>query len=87
MNQYNQKIINRLKRIEGQVKGVQRMMEDSRNCKEVVSQLSAIRSATDKLILNIVADNIENCIMEDLEQGKPIKPTMEEALELLIKSR
>ena len=87
MNQYNTKIINRLKRIEGQVKGIQRMMDEGRGCKEVISQLSAIRSATDKLILNIVADNLESCILEDLEKGNNIKDTMEEAIELLLKSR
>ena len=87
MNQYNTKIINRLKRIEGQVKGIQRMMDEGRGCKEVISQLSAIRSATDKLILNIVADNLESCILEDLDKGNNIKDTMEEAIELLLKSR
>jgi len=87
LNQYNTKIINRLKRIEGQVKGIQRMMDEGRGCKEVISQLSAIRSATDKLILNIVADNLESCILEDLEKGNNIKDTMEEAIELLLKSR
>jgi DNA-binding FrmR family transcriptional regulator len=87
LNQYNTKIINRLKRIEGQVKGIQRMMDEGRGCKEVISQLSAIRSATDKLILNIVADNLESCILEDLDKGNNIKDTMEEAIELLLKSR
>lgn len=87
MGQYDNKIINRLKRIEGQVRGIQKMMEDNRDCKEVISQLSAIRSATDKLILNIVADNLEHCVMQDIENGNDIKETMHEAISLLLKCR
>lgn len=88
MQNYDTKIMNRLKRIEGQVRGIQNMMVEERSCKEVISQLSAVRSATDKLILNIVADNLESCILDDLENNKDnIKETMNEALELLLKSR
>lgn len=88
MQNYDTKIMNRLKRIEGQVRGIQNMMVEERSCKEVISQLSAVRSATDKLILNIVADNLESCILDDLENNKNnIKETMNEALELLLKSR
>lgn len=88
MQNYDTKIMNRLKRIEGQVRGIQNMIVEERSCKEVISQLSAVRSATDKLILNIVADNLESCILDDLENNKDnIKETMNEALELLLKSR
>lgn len=88
MQNYDTKIMNRLKRIEGQVRGIQNMMVEERSCKEVISQLSAVRSATDKLILNIVADNLESCILDDFEKNKDnIKETMNEALELLLKSR
>ncbi|OEH84828.1 cytoplasmic protein [Desulfuribacillus stibiiarsenatis] len=79
--------MNRIKRIEGQAKGIHKMMEEGRSCKEVIHQLSAIRSATDKLIVNIVAENIEYCVLQDIEQGNDIKDTMQQAIELLIKSR
>lgn len=41
------KLINRLKRIEGQVRGLQRMVEDERDCRDILTQLSSIRSALD----------------------------------------
>src|SRR5699024_1112196 len=47
---YDQKVMNRLKRIEGQIKGIIKMMEEDKDCKEVVTQLSASRSAIDRAI-------------------------------------
>ena len=44
-NQAKDKLINRLHRIEGQVRGVQTMISDERNCRDILQQLSAIRSA------------------------------------------
>jgi len=77
----------RLKRIEGQVRGVLGMMEKESNCKEVVSQLSAIRNAVDKTIANIVATNLEHCILEEQEAGRDTSKVVKEAVELLVKSR
>lgn len=45
--EYNQHVKNRLRRIEGQVKGVLNMMEQGKDCREIVTQLSAARSAID----------------------------------------
>lgn len=45
---YDDEVKKRLKRIEGQVRGVLKMMEEEQHCKDVVNQLSAVRSATDK---------------------------------------
>ena len=46
--EYNQDMKNRLKRIEGQVRGVLRMMEEGKDCREVITQLTASRSALDR---------------------------------------
>jgi len=48
MMEYDDNVILRLKRIEGQVRGVLKMMEEGKDCKDVVEQLSAVRSAADK---------------------------------------
>ena len=48
--EYNQDMKNRLKRIEGQVRGVLRMMEEGKDCREVITQLTASRSALDRTI-------------------------------------
>ncbi|MNZ87674.1 Copper-sensing transcriptional repressor CsoR [compost metagenome] len=84
---YDADVKKRLKRIEGQARGVLNMMEEGKHCKDVVSQLSAIRSAADKAIAYIVAVNLEQCIVEQKEEGKDTGQLVKEAVELLIKSR
>lgn len=85
--EYTQEMKNRLKRLEGQVRGVIRMMEEEKDCKEVVTQLSAIRSATDRAIGYVVAKNLESCIRHANEEGKNCEKVIEEAVNLLVKSR
>lgn len=84
---YTDDLKNRLRRVEGQIRGVLRMIEEEKPCKEVVSQLSAVRNATDKAIAYIVATNLEHCILEEQKEGRDSKQFVKEAVELLIKSR
>ncbi|WP_414813266.1 metal-sensitive transcriptional regulator [Paenibacillus sp. Soil766] len=77
----------RLKRMEGQLRGILRMMEEEQDCKDVVSQISAVRSAADKAIATIVAVNLENCIKEEQEAGRDTSKIVKQAVELLVKSR
>ncbi|MDA1475156.1 metal-sensitive transcriptional regulator [Bacillus changyiensis] len=85
--EYNDQIIKRLKRVEGQVGGVIRMMNEEKNCKDVISQLSAVRSAVDKTIAVIVATNLEKCLTEEMASGNDTRKMVEEAVNLLVKSR
>ena len=80
-------IKNRLKRIEGQIRGILRMMEEEQNCKDVISQLSAARSALDRTIAFIVAQNLKECVQEQQHKGEDSSDVVEEAIQLLIKSR
>ena len=66
------RIQNRLKRIEGQVRGVEQMVSLLRSPDEIIIQLSAIRSAVDSLILNIVDNEIELADRERLFELKRI---------------
>ncbi|XEC96063.1 metal-sensitive transcriptional regulator [Paenibacillus tarimensis] len=84
---YTEEMKKRLRRLEGQVRGVLRLMEEEKSCKEVVSQLSAVRSAADKAIAHIVAENLHNCIIEEQTSGKDSSKIVQEAIELLVKSR
>ncbi|RUS47298.1 metal-sensitive transcriptional regulator [Cohnella sp. AR92] len=85
--QYTDELKMRLKRIEGQVRGVLRLMEERKSCKEVVSQLSAVRNASDKAIAQIVAENLQQCILEEQASGNSTDKLVKEAIELLVKSR
>lgn len=84
---YTDDMKHRLKRVEGQVRGVLRMMEEEEHCKDVVSQMSAVRSAMDKAIAHIVAVNLEQCIIEEQAAGRDTSKMVKEAINLLVKSR
>ncbi|OCT16842.1 cytoplasmic protein [Paenibacillus pectinilyticus] len=85
--QYDDDVKKRLKRMEGQIRGILRMMEEEQDCKDVVSQISAVRSAADKTIATIVAVNLEKCIMEEIEAGRDTSKMVQQAVDLLVKSR
>jgi DNA-binding FrmR family transcriptional regulator len=64
----------RLRRIEGQVRGVQGMVEEDRYCIDVVTQITAIQSALDKVALELLSDHTEHCVIgastEELQQER-----------------
>ena len=53
----------RLRRAEGQVRGVQRMLDEDRPCEEVVTQLLAARSALDQVIREVLSERVAECVM------------------------
>ncbi|MGE7918593.1 metal-sensitive transcriptional regulator [Viridibacillus sp. NPDC093762] len=86
--EYDDQIKNRLKRIEGQLKGVIRMIEEEKECKDVITQLSASRSAIDRAIGLIVSTNLVRCMEDENElKGKDKETLIKEAVDLLVKSR
>ena len=64
-------LINRLKRIEGQVRGVQRMIEDDGYCPEIMVQVSAINSALNSFNKVLLAAHLKNCVVHDIQEGRP----------------
>ena len=60
----------RLRRIEGQLKGLQRMLAEERDCTELVQQIAAARAALDRVALDLISAGLERCLREEL-QGKP----------------
>ncbi|MEH7086875.1 metal-sensitive transcriptional regulator [Neobacillus drentensis] len=85
---YNDQMKNRVKRIEGQLRGILKMMEENKDCKEVITQLSATRSAIDRTIGLIVSSNLVECVQKANEHGeKSMEELVKEAVNLLVKSR
>ncbi len=66
-------LLTRMKRIEGQARGVQRMIEDDRYCMDVVQQLSALSSAAEEVALLILQSHIEGCVTDAIreQRGEP----------------
>lgn len=86
--EYPKEITNRLKRAEGQLAGILRMMEDERDCNDIVTQLRAVKSALDRSIGLIVSTNLEVCVRESVQNGtNDTEQLVQDAVNLLIKSR
>lgn len=60
---YDKQLKNRLKRAEGQLRGIQDMMDDDRECQEVVTQLRAVRSSIDRIMGIVVVENFKECLL------------------------
>lgn len=69
-----EELVNRMKRIEGQARGVQRMLEENRDCEEIILQLAAMRAALSKVAMALMSDHFRECMAKDA-------PEREEALE------
>ncbi len=63
------KLNNRLNRIEGQVRGVKKMIEEDRYCDDVLIQLSAIDKSIKSLANHILENHMYSCVLNDLEKG------------------
>ena len=70
-------LLNRLRRIEGQVRGVQRMVDDDRYCIDVVTQISAIQAALDKVALGLLDGHARHCIIGGASDEPPEQLTDE----------
>lgn len=67
---HRQKVIARLSRIEGHVRGVKRMVEQDKSCPEVLVQIAAIRSALNSVGRVILDDHMRGCMVEALQKGE-----------------
>ena len=61
--------VKRLKRIEGQVKGIQRMVENEKYCIDIVNQVNAARRALDQVALLVMRRHVESCVSEAIKVG------------------
>jgi CsoR family transcriptional regulator, copper-sensing transcriptional repressor len=71
-------VLRRLRRIEGQVRGVERMVEEDRYCIDVVTQVTAIQAALDKVALELLSDHATHCVA-----GVPEREQAERTEELM----
>ncbi len=79
-------VINRLSRIEGHVRSVKQMVEDGRDCADILMQLAAVRSALNKVGRVVLEDHLENCLLNtDCEADRDKSwAEVKEALDLFL---
>src|SRR3954447_21467150 len=63
-------LLKRLRRIEGQVRGIEGMVEDDRYCIDVLTQISAVQAALDKVALGLLDDHAQHCVLGASEDTK-----------------
>jgi DNA-binding FrmR family transcriptional regulator len=71
------RIVNRLSRIEGHVRGIKSMVQESRSCPDVLVQIAAVRGALDRVARIILDEHLTQCIARAAKQGN-IEPEIEE---------
>ncbi|MBW3602632.1 MAG: metal-sensitive transcriptional regulator [Actinobacteria bacterium] len=62
-------VLRRLARIEGQVRGIQRMVSEDSYCIDVLTQVSAVKRALDKVTVLLVADHLQGCVLDAANAG------------------
>jgi DNA-binding FrmR family transcriptional regulator len=65
------KVLKRLRRIEGQVRGLQRMVEDEKYCIDVLTQVSAATKALESVALTLLHDHLTHCVVDAARTGGP----------------
>ena len=63
-------LMNRLKRIEGQVRGLQRMLDEDAYCPDILTQASAVQSALNGFCRTLLANHLHTCVTEDIRAGR-----------------
>ena len=76
-------MINRLNRIEGQVRGIRKMVENNAYCPEILIQVSAANAALNSFTKVLLASHIRSCVAEDIREGK--EETIDELVTVLQK--
>lgn len=79
-------LLGRLRRVEGQVRGLQRMVENDEYCIDILTQISASSNALKKVALGLLDDHIRHCVANQTESGKDMIREATAAVERLVKS-
>jgi DNA-binding FrmR family transcriptional regulator len=79
------RLVNRLRRVEGQSRGLQRMIEDGRPCEEIFTQLAATKAALDRVGVLLVSLKMRECLAEEAGDQIASPEAVEKALEAFLK--
>jgi DNA-binding FrmR family transcriptional regulator len=79
-------VLSRLRRIEGQTRGLQRMVENDEYCIDILTQITAASNALKKVAVGLLDDHIRHCVVEQTEQDKDMVREATAAIGRLIKA-
>lgn len=81
----DQQILNRLKRAEGQIRGIQKMITDGKECSEIIPQLNAVKSSVDRIKGIMVAENLKDCLENPANDKEIQDEKLARAIEMIVK--
>lgn len=76
---------NRLRRADGQLQGILKMVDEGRECKDILTQLAAVRSGVERMMGVVVAENVKQCVAED-QLTETQQAELQDALDLVVKT-
>lgn len=76
---------NRLRRADGQLQGILKMVDEGRECQEILTQLAAVRAGVERMMGVVVAQNVKQCVAED-ELSPEQQADLQAALDLVVKT-
>lgn len=79
------KLVNRLRRVEGQARGLQRMIEEGRPCEEVFTQLAATKAALDRVGMLLISLKMRECLVDEDDGQETTREGVERALDAFLK--
>ncbi len=85
MEKKKKDVINRLKRAEGQLRGIQKMIEEEKECIDIVTQLVAVRSSINSLTGLVIANKIQSCFENPSANPKEQEERLKEAIKMIVK--
>lgn len=81
--QCDKKIVNRLKRAEGQMRGIQKMMEEGQECYDMMVQLSAVRASIDKIMGIMAGENLKHSLEHPLDDPQAQEAKINQAMQMI----
>lgn len=66
----NKKLISRMNRIEGQIKGIKKMIEKEEHCNDILNQISSVKAALNGVSKIILENHLKNCVISGIKNGK-----------------
>ena len=75
-------IATRLRRIEGQIRGIQKMLDEGRECEEMLTQTMAVRSALDQVGARLMEYHLDRCLLEGFDCDEERMDSLRQALKL-----
>lgn len=79
-------VLARLRRIEGQVRGLQKMVENDTYCIDILTQITAASNALKKVAVGLLEDHMRHCVVNDTDEGKDMIKEATMAIERLVKA-